>query len=130
MSLEEMHSYLVAPEIEPKQLLRCALAVRSSEIQAYFALLGGKRVRVEDMARKLGKSRATAQRLLQDLVSKGLAIRAESFIGRGGYLYEYRAVPPEKVKETMKRIIDEWYEKMVSFLEEFPRAVLREAAKR
>ena len=130
MTLEEMRSYLVAPEIEPRQLLRCALAVRSSEIQAYFALLSEKRVRVEDMARKLGKSRATAQRLLQDLVSKGLAIRAESFIGRGGYLYEYRAVPPEKVKKAMKRIIDEWYEKMVRFLEEFPRAVQREAAKR
>jgi len=82
------------------------------------------------MARKLRKSRATAQRLLQDLVSKGLAIRAESFIGRGGYLYEYRAVPPEKVKEAMKRIIDEWYEKMVKYLEEFPRAVQREAVKR
>ena len=130
MTLEEMRSYLVAPEIEPRQLLRCALAVRSSEIQAYFALLSEKRVRVEDMARKLRKSRATAQRLLQDLVSKGLAIRAESFIGRGGYLYEYRAVPPEKVKENMKKIIDEWYEKMVRFLEEFPRAVQREAAKR
>jgi len=129
MSLEEMHSYLVAPDIEPRQLLRCALAVRSSEIQAYFALLGEKRARVDGMARKLRKSRATAQRLLQDLVSKGLAIRAESFIGRGGYVYEYRAVPPEKVRETMKRIIDEWYEKMVKYLEEFPRAMLREAAK-
>ncbi len=64
-------------------------------------------MRVEDMARKLRKSRATARRLFKDLVSKGLAIRAESFIGRGGYVYEYRAVPPEKVGETMKSIIDE-----------------------
>jgi len=129
ISSEEMHSYLVAPDIEPRQLVWCALAVRSSEIQAYFALLGEKREHVEGMARKLRKSRATAQRLLQDLVSKGLAIRAESFIGRGEYVYEYRAVPPEKVRETMKRIIDEWDEKMVKYLEEFPRAVLREATK-
>jgi len=77
MSLEEMRSHL-APEIQPRQLLRCAPAVRSSKIQAYFTLVSEKRVRVEDMARKLRKSRATAQRLLQDLVSKGLAIRAES----------------------------------------------------
>ena len=82
------------------------------------------------MAEKFRKSRATAKRPPQDLVSEFLAIRAGSFIDRGGCLYEHRAVPREKVGETMKRIIDEWHDKMVEYLEEFPRAVECETAKR
>jgi len=115
-----IQSDLLAPKIEPKSLMKCALGIRTTEIQAYMALLLEEGATVKEMAEKLGKSRPSTQRLLQDLVSKNLAIREDNPIGRGGYEYTYKAVPPEKVKEFMEHTIDAWYHKVKSSLQDFP----------
>ncbi len=109
-----------SPKIRADELMKCALALRGVEIEAYRTLLGMGKSCVADVAERLGKSRPTAQRLLQDLVSKGLATRTEDLIGRGGYIYQYEVVPPERVKQQMVGILNEWHRKMQRFLEDFP----------
>ena len=100
--------------------MRCALGVRTSEIEAYCALIASGPTSVLEVAQSLGKSRPTAQRLLQNLVEKGLAVREERLIGLGGYLYVYIPVPPESMKATIEETLELWYRRMLSELERLP----------
>jgi predicted transcriptional regulator len=60
-----------------------------------------------------------------------LAVRRESPIGRGGYTYEYEAVPPEIVRDKVRGILDEWYSKVKRDLESLPSEIMerKETAK-
>jgi len=123
MSLREIQSILNAPEIGPEELIKCALGIKTTEIQAYCALVNTGPITVQDATDLLDKSRSTAQRLLQNLVEKGLATREEELIGLGGYKYIYRAVSPEILKDSIRETLDKWYERMISELDELPQRI-------
>jgi len=125
-----MRSLVTAPFITPEELMKCALGLREAEIRTYYTLLKERGGSVQQIAERMGKSRPTAQRLLQDLVAKGLASRVENLIGRGGYLFEYRPVPPETVKENIKNLLSIWYDKMQQYLEGFPSEIAKEAKRK
>ncbi len=123
MSLREIQSILNAPEIGPEELIKCTLGIKTTEIQAYCALANTGPLTVQDATDLLDKSRSTAQRLLQNLVEKGLATREEELIGLGGYKYVYRAVPPERLKDSIRETLDKWYERMTSELDDLPQRI-------
>jgi predicted transcriptional regulator len=123
MSLREIQSLINAPEIGPEELIRCALGVKTTEIRAYCLLVNMGPVTIQDATERLSKSRSTAQRLLQNLVEKGLATREEELIGLGGYKYVYRAVPPERLKESIRGTLDRWYKRMLGELEGLPERI-------
>lgn len=123
MTLKEMRSLLTAPEVRAGDLMRCALGIRTTEIEAYCSLVSGGPASVQEAARRLGKSRSTVQRLLQGLVEKGLAVREERLIGLGGYRYIYSAVPPEEMREAIAEMLDRWYRRMLRELEDLPRKI-------
>jgi predicted transcriptional regulator len=120
MSLRELSSIINAPELGADELMRCALGVKTAEVEAYCALSGLGKTTVQEVANRLDKSRPTTQRLLQSLVEKGLATREGELIGLGGYKFVYAAVPPERLKAAIKGMLDRWYAKMVGELEELP----------
>jgi predicted transcriptional regulator len=120
MSLRELQSLINAPSLGADDLMRCTLGVKTSEVEAYCALYGLGKTTVQEVADRLDKSRPTTQRLLQSLVEKGLATRNEELIGVGGYKYEYIAVPPERLKVSIREMLDRWYGKMVVELEGLP----------
>lgn len=120
MSLRELSSIINAPDLGADELMRCALGVKTAEVEAYCALSGLGKTTVQEVADRLDKSRPTTQRLLQSLVEKGLATREEELIGLGGYKFVYAAVPPERLKAAIKGMLDRWYSKMVRELEELP----------
>jgi len=123
MSLKEIQSILNAPEIGPEELIKCALGIKTTEIQAYCVLVNLGPVTIQDATERLSKSRSTAQRLLQNLVEKGLATREEELIGLGGYKYIYRAVPPERLKESIRDTLDRWYRRMLDELDDLPQKI-------
>lgn len=120
MSLREIQSILNAPEIGPEELIKCALGIKTTEIRAYCVLVNQGPVTIQDATERLSKSRSTAQRLLQNLVEKGLASREEELIGLGGYKFIYRAVPPERLKDSIRETLDRWHERMLGELEGLP----------
>jgi predicted transcriptional regulator len=120
MSLKEIQSLLNMPILGPNELLKCALGIKTPEIQAYCLLVNKGPISIQEATNDLNKSRSTAQRLLQNLVEKGLATREEQLIGLGGYRFVYRAVPPEILKETIAEILQKWYHKMLRELDELP----------
>ena len=101
MSLKELQSLMATPDMGADEIMRCALGVRTTEMEAYCAIVSGGASTVQEVAERLGKSRSTSQRLLQNLVDKGLARREERLIGLGGYKYVYTPVPRERMKEAV-----------------------------
>jgi len=129
MSLKELQSLITTPDMGADEIMRCALGVRTTEMEAYCAIVSGGASTVQEVAERLGKSRSTAQRLLLPLVDKGLAAREERLIGLGGYQYVYRAVPPERMRAAIEENLKLWYERMLSELDRLP-AELEEMGQR
>ena len=125
MSLIDIMNILNTEEITPQEIIKCALGIKRTEIQAYCILVNKGPITIQEATDFLGKSRSTSQRLLQNLVEKGLATREEELIGLGGYKYVYKPIPPERLKETISRNLDSWYQKMQSELEDFPEKILQ-----
>jgi predicted transcriptional regulator len=123
MSLKEIQSILNAPEIGPEELIKCALGIKTTEIQAYCVLVNLGPITIQEVTERLSRSRSTAQRLLQNLVEKGLATREEELIGLGGYKYVYRAVAPERLKESIRDTLDRWYRRMLDELDDLPQKI-------
>lgn len=123
MSLKEIQSILRTPEVGPEELIKCALGIKTTEIQAYCVLVNLGSVTTQDVTARLSRSRSTAQRLLQSLVEKGLATREEELIGLGGYKYVYRAVPPERLTESIRDTLDRWHRRMLDELDDLPRKI-------
>lgn len=115
--MEEMRAQIAAGKLEATDIIKCALGIRELEVKTYFTLLDGP-VQVQEIADKLHRNRSTIQRSLTNLISKGLATRRTMSIARGGYYYEYEAAPSSEVKKMVRAALDQWYEKMVHFLEE------------
>jgi predicted transcriptional regulator len=123
MSLKDMQSIINMPNITADALLRCALGIRVTEIETYCMLLNETPLNVQEVAQRIGKSRSNVQRLLQNLVEKGLATRQEELMGLGGYKYYYSAVSPEKMKEAITERLEEWYQRMLHELEDLPQKI-------
>jgi predicted transcriptional regulator len=125
MSLIDIMNILNTEEINPQEIIKCALGIKRTEIQAYCVLVNKGPITIAEATDFLGKSRSTAQRLLQNLVEKGLATREEELIGLGGYKYVYKPITPERLKENISKNLDLWYQKMKSELEDFPEKILQ-----
>jgi predicted transcriptional regulator len=125
MSLIDIMNILNAEEVTPQDLLKCALGIKRTEIQAYCILVNKGPITIQEATDFLGKSRSTAQRLLQNLVEKGLATRDEELIGLGGYKYVYKPIPPERLRWTISMNLEQWYNKMQMELEEFPEKIMK-----
>ena len=120
MSIIDIMNLLNRDQLTPQEIIKCTLGIKSTEIQAYCLLANKGPITIQEATELLGKSRSTSQRLLQNLVEKGLATREEELIGLGGYKYVYKPVPPERLKWTIQMNLDQWYNKMQTELESFP----------
>ena len=125
MSLIDIMNILNTEEITPQEIIKCALGIKRTEIQAYCVLVNKGPITIQEDTDFMGKSRSTSQRLLQNLVEKGLATREEELIGLGGYKYVYKPIPPERLKETIAKNLESWYNKMLTELEDFPEKLMQ-----
>ena len=124
MGLRDIQKIVDASEIGPEELIKCALGIKTTEIQAYCVLVNKGPVTIQEASDIMGKSRSTAQRLLQNLVEKGLATRDEELIGLGGYKFIYKPVPPERLKSSIEETLKKWYERMMDELDDLPQRIM------
>lgn len=97
---------------ELKDLLKVIYKLSDSEIEVFYYLCSNKSIKVKNLAKKLGKSRSTTQRILKTLLSAGL-VKRESQIYPGskkGRYYSYSLAPKEELKERIKEKIKNWKE--------------------
>ncbi len=115
--MREIRSQALSGRLGFGDLAKCALGIQETELRAYLMLLKGGPLTVQQVARGMRRSRPTAQRILNNLVAKGLAARSDSALRGGGRLYRYEAVPLDRVKAMIRGIIDEWYGRFIAALE-------------
>jgi predicted transcriptional regulator len=130
MSIEGLKTLFALLELQPGDVVKCIMALESSELEAYYILLRDGPATVKTMTQKLNKSRPATQKILHNLVMKGLAVRTEVFIGKGGYMYEYKAVPPDVLRNILKRKLAQWYEAVQKLLDNIPDDIIKEIAKK
>ncbi|MDW7731695.1 MAG: helix-turn-helix domain-containing protein [Methanolobus sp.] len=108
-----------------EDMAKCVLGLKELDISTYKKLLENGPMTAEQLGDLLGRERSTAYRSLQNLISAGLVYRETRSIDIGGYYYEYVAIEPLKVKQMIKKTIDEWYHKMNNLIKNFDRELMR-----
>ena len=102
-----------------KEVMSCVFDVSMKEIELYKFLVGKDEMKVEEIAKALSKDRSTIQRSLKKLMECMLVERKKKIIGKGGYYYTYKAIPPSEAKSFVKVCLEEWYKKMAVAIENF-----------
>lgn len=125
IGLMDIQNIINAQHVSPQELIKCTLGIKPTEIQAYCVLVNKGPITIQEASDYLGKSRSTAQRLLQNIVEKGLATREEELIGLGGYKYVYKPISPERLKQTISKNLDSWYNRMQEELAYLPEKILQ-----
>jgi predicted transcriptional regulator len=74
----------------------------------------------EEIGKELGKDRSTAYRALRQLISCRIVYKKTIILNGGGHQHIYFSVEPEKVRDEMKIVLEEWIKKMRKAVQTFP----------
>ncbi len=108
-----------------EDMAKCVLGLKELDISTYKKLLENGPMTAEKLGDLLERERSTAYRSLQNLISSGLVYRETRSIDIGGYYYEYVAIEPARVKEMIRKTVDEWYRKMGDLIENFDKELVK-----
>ncbi len=108
-----------------EDMAKCVLGLKELDISTYKKLLENGPMTAEQLGDLLERERSTAYRSLQNLISAGLVYRETRSIDIGGYYYEYVAIEPARVKEMIRKTVDEWYRKMGDLIENFDKELVK-----
>jgi predicted transcriptional regulator len=107
MHLDKIQAWLKLEETTPEEILAALFELTETEAKAYF-LLTRRQLTVHELCTKMRKDRTTAQRVLQNLVDKGLAHRIVERSKAKSKNYTYRPILLMDLKYRMNEIIDNW----------------------
>ncbi len=97
-------------KIELEELIRCSFNLNKREFAILMYLLKkNKKYTVMGLAKELSLERSTIQKAVKKLVEKGLAMRFQQNLDRGGYNFLYKAKNKGEIKERMKETVRQWY---------------------
>jgi predicted transcriptional regulator len=116
---------MLRAECKCEDMAKCVLGLKELDISTYKKLLENGPMTAEQLGDLLERERSTAYRSLQNLISAGLVYRETRSIDIGGYYYEYVAIKPARVKEMIRKTVDEWYRKMGDLIENFDKELVK-----
>ncbi|MHB8101580.1 MAG: helix-turn-helix domain-containing protein [Methanosarcina sp.] len=100
-----------------EDMVKYVLGLKSLDVEAYKALLLNGPLTAEKLGEILNRERSTAYRSLQNLLTCGIVYRETRSIESGGYYYEYLALETQETKQMVRKIVDEWYDRMNELIE-------------
>ncbi len=100
-----------------EDIVKYVLGLKSLDVEAYKALLLNGPLTAEKLGEILNRERSTAYRFLQNLLTCGIVYRETRSIESGGYYYEYVALETQETKQMVRKIVDEWYDRMNELIE-------------
>ena len=100
-----------------EDIVKYVLGLKSLDVEAYKALLLNGPLTAEKLGEILNRERSTAYRSLQNLLTCGIVYRETRSIESGGYYYEYVALETQETKQMVRKIVDEWYDRMNELIE-------------
>ncbi|MHA1238867.1 MAG: helix-turn-helix domain-containing protein [Candidatus Odinarchaeia archaeon] len=119
MSVKDIFNQLIMPEFDLKCVASCTLGLQETEMETYITLLKNGPLTVQQLAKKINKSRPTAQRILMQLMSKEIVYRRKYPYLNGGYTYIYEAIPLEDMKKKIIERIKKWCSKAIKVIEKY-----------
>jgi predicted transcriptional regulator len=102
-----------------KDIVQCAYSLNDLEVEVFKATVRRGPARADELADYIGKERSTVYRSLQKLISCGMCFRESRILEKGGYYYEYSAIPKDELKSKMERCVEEWGKRMQEALDRF-----------
>ncbi len=87
------------------KVLKCSFGLNNTEFRI-LRFLFKKDLTVSELSVKLNKNKSTIQRSLQKMINKQLVTKHQRNLKRGGYVFYYRAVSKDKIKERINQIFD------------------------
>lgn len=100
------------------EAITCVFNFKEHELLAYIDLAANPRSTVDEMATRLGRDRSWVHRALSTLLHLGMVKRYRRLLAKGGYIYQYEAVPREQAREMLKQSLEKWCQGMVRQIEE------------
>ncbi len=100
------------------------LGLKGLDLQTYKTLCRQGEMTVDVLSERLHKEKSTVYRSLQNLLRAGLVSRKKNVMEGGGYYYVYRALDPHVLKQNLIANINQWYQKMMSFVKDIDKEIL------
>jgi predicted transcriptional regulator len=103
-----------------RDIIQCVFDLNEFEIKIYRYLTSEGPKSAEEIGKIMGKNRSTAYRALRQLTSCRIVYKKTITLDKGGHQHIYYPVEPEKVRDEMKIVLEEWIKKMRKAVQTFP----------
>ena len=92
-----------------KDLIQCALGLNKTAYNVLMFLLKQKNPRqIKEMSKEINLKRCSIQKAIQNLYKKGLIIKSQKNLEKGGYIYLYKLINKKGIKEKIKQTLHTW----------------------
>ncbi|WP_336023733.1 helix-turn-helix domain-containing protein [Halobellus salinisoli] len=107
-------------DMECEGLLECFHGLKQLDRQCFQVLVNaGEPLTVDEVAETVERERSTAYRSIQRLLQSGFIQKEQVNYEQGGYYHVYSPTDPEKISDSMQRMLNDWYAKMGQLIQEF-----------
>jgi len=91
------------------EIIKCSLGLSRADYKLFNFLLGsGEELTTSDISEKIGLDRTTVQKSVKSLVGKGVVVRLQENLDKGGYMFRYRIKDKELLKKQIISILTSW----------------------
>jgi predicted transcriptional regulator len=116
---DSMAEYLQA-DMECEGLLECLHGLKQLDKEVFRTLVeSAEPLTVDEVADSVERERSTAYRAIQRLLQTGFVQKEQVNYDQGGYYHVYRPTDPDEVADDMQRMLNDWYAKMGTLIQEF-----------
>ncbi|WP_049986028.1 helix-turn-helix domain-containing protein [Halobellus rufus] len=107
-------------DMECEGLLECFHGLKQLDKQCFQVLVrANEPLTVDEVADIVERERSTAYRSIQRLLQSGFIQKEQVNYEQGGYYHVYSPTDPEKISDSMQRMLNDWYAKMGQLIQEF-----------
>ncbi|SDM54442.1 Predicted transcriptional regulator [Halogranum gelatinilyticum] len=111
---------LIQQDMECEGLLECMHGLKELDKKCFRALTASAEpLTVDEVADRVERERSTAYRSIQRLLQTGFIQKEQVNYDQGGYYHVYRPTDPEQIADDMQRMLNDWYAKMGTLIQEF-----------
>ncbi len=91
-------------------IIKCGLGLTRAELSIFLHLLKNKdrTFTTSALSKEVGLEITTAQKAFKKMTEKKLLTKNQLNLDTGGYLFEYKILPENKIKQILKDIIKSW----------------------
>jgi len=107
--------------IELKEVIKCGLGLSKADIKIMKTMMENniKWFTSEMLAKKLNLNLSTIQRSLKRMHEKGIIIRRQNNLDRGGYTYMYQIKSKKELIQIINSVVQNWTKNVESELEKW-----------